>query len=459
MAPLTPQQFKSYSIDHCHRGESITRILASAINSVDPYDSTRRHIRLEEKFLHIGKHTVDLDQLNDIYLVGAGKAGVPMAQALVDCIGDRITSGVIIVKEGHKVGWNPGSKSRVQILEASHPLPDQRGVKATAKLVAILDAVCERDLVIVVISGGGSALLLQPVSGVSLEDMRSMTGQLLATGATIQEINVLRKHLDAVKGGQLSRDTYPGRSFSLILSDVIGDPLDMIASGPTVPDPSTFIEALAILRKFKLEEKIPQTILRHLQKGTSNPALETPKPGDAIFNRVENILIGSNRQSCEAAKSAAEKEGFEAIVLTHEMIGEARITGHWFVEKGREILSKQVFHRPLCLIAGGETTVTLSGSGLGGRNQEFALATVALMKELSGSLLITLATDGGDGPTDAAGAVVTDNTWLRSLDMGLHPETYLANNDSYHYFQLLGDLIKTGPTQTNFNDLAFLFVF
>jgi hydroxypyruvate reductase len=315
------------------------------------------------------------------------------------------------------------------------------------------------DLVICLISGGASALLTMPVTGVSLADLQALTSLLLACGANINEINTLRKHLDQVKGGQLARLAQPARVASLILSDVVGSPLDVIGSGPSVPDSSSFADAYAVLERYGLLGKAPVSIVKYLQRGCQGGAPETPKPDDPLFDRVQNVIIGSNQQAADAALQEALAEGFSAMLLTTYLQGEARQAGRWLAAIARQIASNgQPLQPPACLVVGGETTVTILGDGQGGRNQEMALGAVEDLANLPGAVLVTLATDGGDGPTDAAGAVVTGETLQRALQLGLRPGDYLRRNDAYHFFQGLGDLLVTGPTGTNVNDLAFLFV-
>jgi hydroxypyruvate reductase len=285
-----------------------------------------------------------------------------------------------------------------------------------------------------------------------------MTTALLASGAAIQEINTLRKHLETLKGGGLARQARPARIVTLVLSDVVGDPLDVIASGATVPDPSTYRQAWHILERYDLLERVPSAVVTHLQQGLEGLVPETPKPGDPLFASVQNVIVGSNRLAAEAAVAQARQEGFNTLLLTTSLQGEARHVGRVLAGIGRELVaSGQPAPRPACIVAGGETTVTLCGNGKGGRNQELALAAVLDLAGLESVLLVSLATDGGDGPTDAAGAVVTGATLDQAYEKGLDPSAYLKNNDAYHFFQALGDLIKTGPTMTNVNDLTIVF--
>lgn len=440
----------------------MTRILSAAIQAVDPGAAVGQFLRREKKKLFVGEQEYLLEDIDHIYLVGAGKAGVPMAQAIIEFVGDRVEAGVLIVKEGYTGGID--RLGSVTVLEAGHPLPDQRGIEGAKKMKELLEKSSARDLVISLISGGGSALLTRPAGGLSLEDLREMTDQLLASGATINEFNTLRKHVDQMKGGGLARMAAPALVITLILSDVVGNPLDIIASGPTVPDPSTYADALQVLDKYGIRETIPESILMHLEEGEAGLAPETPKPGDPIFDKVVNLLVGSNEVAAEAAIDAARQEGFQTKLLTNSLEGEASEKGRWLAESAQRIaLSREPQSRPVCLVAGGETTVTLSDarteSGQGGRNQEMALAAVPVLAGLPDVTLITLATDGGDGPTDAAGAVVTGETLASAEARGLSPEDFLARHDSYHFFDPLGDLLRPGPTQTNVNDLAFVFLF
>jgi hydroxypyruvate reductase len=327
-------------------------------------------------------------------------------------------------------------------------------------MTGLLADVNEDDLVICLISGGGSALLVSPVPGISLSELQVLTKVLLAGGASIDEINTLRKHLEQLKGGGLARLACPASLITLILSDVVGDPLDVIASGPTVPDPTTFADAWNILERYNLVDRIPSPLVHHLQNGCRGKLPDTPKPGDPLFNKIQNVIIGNNRQAAVAAIHQAEVEGLNCMLLTTYLQGEARQAGRFLAAIARQVVeSGAPIPRPACIVAGGETTVTLIGDGLGGRNQELALAAVSDLAGQDQIALIALATDGGDGPTDAAGAIVTGRTLERARAIGLEPAHFLANNDAYHFFDPLGDLIRTGPTQTNVTDLAFLFAF
>lgn len=447
---MTPEHFLTHSLRTSPYGSGITRILAAALQAVEPGAAVRRFLQREGDTLFVdGRPYRDVDR---VWLVGAGKGCVPMAEAAVEIVGEPLAGGWVITKAGQA-----GGKTRigpVALGEAGHPLPTPEGVAGSARIAALLSKAGENDLVLVVISGGGSALLTLPV--VSLDDLRTLTDQLLACGAAINEINTLRKHLDEVKGGGLARMS-PARTVALILSDVVGNPLDIIASGPTVADTSTFADAAGILKKYHLWEKVPEAVRRHFVNGAAGKVSENPKPGDPLFDRVQNVLVGSNELAAEAARVQAAREGFRAEVVTTAVVGEAMEMGKW-------IFDREYFRaRPACLIFGGETTVKLGSSmekvGKGGRNQEMALAVVRRMAELQDALFVTLATDGGDGPTDAAGAVVTPETLGRAEAAGQNPDDFLARHDAYAFFDPLGDLLRPGPTQTNVNDLALLFLF
>lgn len=442
-------------------GAAVARILAAALAAVEPAAAVRRFLRRSDDALLIGDQAYDLGAFERVFVMGAGKAGLPMARAAAEALGDRLTGGTVIVKdEGQTPDDLAVAGSPVAVQLARHPVPDERGVAATRQIVDQLTGATERDLVLVLISGGGSALLTLPAPGISLDDMQTLTTALLACGASIDEINCLRKHLDLVKGGGLARLAAPATVATLILSDVVGNPLDVIASGPTVPDSTSFADAWGVLERYDLVATAPPAVVARLHAGRGGAADETPKAGDPLFARVQNLLVGSNPLAAAAALAAARAEGFNALLLTTFLQGEARVVGRVLAAVAREMAATgQPLPRPACIIAGGETTVTLRGSGRGGRNQELALAAVRDLAGLADVALVTLATDGGDGPTDAAGAVVTGATLAQALAQGRDPAAALADNDAYPFFAALGDLLQPGPTSTNVNDLAFVFAF
>ncbi len=451
-------RFMTQSMKSPSWGLKVARIMNAAIKSVDPRAAVLANLKLNNLHLELNRETYDLSSYDRIFLVGAGKAGQPMTEAIQEVIGYHLTSGKVIVKEGNSI--DNGLTNRIEIIKAGHPIPDQRGVIGAGKIIELLGNTTKNDLVICLISGGGSALMVSPVPGISLDDLRNLTEKLLASGSTINEINTLRKHLDRMKGGQIARYAVPAQLICLILSDVVGDPLDVIASGPTVPDPTTFTDAIAILERYQIRDQIPRSILEHLVLGQEGKIEETPKPGEEIFDRVNNVVVGSNRTATRAALEQAEAEGFNTFVLSNYLQGEASQVGNFLGTILRQVANhNQPLPRPACIIIGGETTVTLNGNGHGGRNQEVALGAVHELAGLEHIALVALATDGGDGPTDAAGAVVTGETLQHARSLNLEPQSFLERNDSYNFFDPLGDLLIIGPTLTNVNDLAFLFAF
>jgi glycerate 2-kinase len=457
---MNPERLWTATLRELPHGAAVTRILAAAIAAVEPGAAVCRFLRREGETLVAGDVAYDLRAFDRVWIIGAGKAGAPMAVAAAGIVGERLTGGTVVVKEGHLTADHVAAlQPQVELLEAGHPLPDARGVAAGERIATLLTQMGERDLVLALISGGGSALLTRPAPGISLDDMQKLTGVLLACGASINEINTLRRHLDTLKGGGLARLAAPATVITLVLSDVVGDPLDVIASGPTVADPTTFANALNVLERYNVLDQTPVAIRRRLESGVRGEIAETPKPGDPALARVGNLIIGSNRLAAEAALAAAQREGFNALILTTFLQGEARVVGRVLAAIAREIAdNNRPIGRPACVIAGGETTVTLRGDGRGGRNQELALAAVADLAAAPGALLVALATDGGDGPTDAAGAVVSTTTYQRARDLGLDVAAALARNDSYPFFDALGDLLRPGSTHTNVNDLALVVV-
>lgn len=441
---ITSDAFTTYTFTHHPQGQRITSILAAAIEAVNPGTAIKRFVKCDQDQLFVGDEFFALDQFHHVYLLAFGKAALPMSSALVGILGDHLTAGWVVPKHVDRE-----HDPRLIIQRGSHPIPDENSLNAGEQLLSAAASFTENDLVFCLISGGGSALVTAPYDGISLHDMRELTRQLLACGARIDEINTLRRHLDRIKGGGLAKKISPAKCVSLILSDVVNSPLEAIASGATAPDPSTLDDVFRIIEKYELKAKLPGSIQSHLQK-----QLETPKPGDPIFDNVDNIIVGSNELAAQAAMQTAETYGFKTVDLGNAWQGEARDVSEILVTK----LLKNDVH-PACMIAGGETTVTLKGDGKGGRNLELALAAVPLLSDQEDVMLVTLATDGEDGPTDAAGAVVTGESLERAKKLGLDPQSYLNNNDSYHFFEKLGDFLKPGSTGTNVNDLTFLFKF
>lgn len=434
--------------------DHLLRIFKAGLAAADPADAVRRNVRVEGNAFYAGPLSIPLAEIKRIFVIGAGKASVRMAKALEEILGDRITGGWINTKTGHSEPL-----SRIHVHEAGHPVPDEAGREGAEQIIRIAREAGKGDLVLFCVSGGGSALLPAPVEGVSLQDKQLVTRELLACGADIGEINTVRKHLSRVKGGQLAKAAHPARLISLILSDVIGDPLDVISSGPTAPDTATFSNALAVIEKYGIVTKIPKSVLGYLSKGAAGLHPETPKPGDPVLERVTNLIVASNATAVEAAAREAESLGYAPLVLTTRVDGEAREVARVLAATARESLeSGRPVQPPACIICGGETTVTLRGKGKGGRNQELALAAALAGRGVSGWSILAAGTDGTDGPTDAAGAFADGETCKKALQLDLNPERTLRENDAYTFFDRLGDLLKTGPTGTNVMDLYLILV-
>lgn len=418
-----------------------TNIFNAALAAADPFAATLRHCKPLPK------------SVRRLFVIGAGKASALMAQAAEKAYGASIHAGLIVTKTGHALPLQ-----RIECLEASHPVPDQHGVEAARRIARLCLDAAPDDLVLCLVSGGASALLPYPSDPITLAEKQATTKLLLACGATINELNCVRKHLSALKGGQLAHLVHPARLRTLILSDVIGDPLDIIGSGPSVPDPSTFADAWEIIYKHGLETKLPAAVRRHLHQGVNHAIPETPKPGDPIFARTENILIGSNQLSLQSAQKAARQLGYKPILLSTTLDGESREVARVLAALAREVHhSGNPAKPPLCLLAGGETTVNLTQHhGLGGRNMEMALAVAIGIENLPNTVFLSAGTDGSDGPTDAAGAFATGSTLARAQALEFEPLQFLQRNDSYHFFQPLQDLLVTGPTGTNVMDIQIL---
>jgi glycerate 2-kinase len=410
---------------HSLQDPRILRILAAAIDAVDPYLVVRRNLPKLE---------------GQVFGLGIGKAALPMMDALVNDI--PLAGGLAVTK------FASDASRAYTVMEGGHPVPDERSLRAGERVLEFVASLREDDTLICLVSGGGSALVTAPL--VPLEDLQKLTSLLLASGARIDEINILRRQLDRIKGGGLARAT-KAKIISLILSDVVGNPLETIASGPTVPDPTTKRDAVDVLKKYDLMYRLPNSIREIIE--SSSTLLEGEQ--SAGLHNVQNIIIGDNRFAATAALEQARQEGFDGIILMNDLQGEAREAGAMLAGRLRAETPRRA--RPFCLIAGGETTVTMKGNGKGGRNQELALSAMSELSGLENVMLVALATDGDDGPTDAAGAVATGETAQRAVALGLDAAGYLSRNDSYPFFQELGDLIKSGPTGTNVNDLTFLF--
>lgn len=434
------------------RGDAIT-VLEAALNSVDPYKAVLNNLKIVDGKLRVGNFEASLDDLRKIVVIGGGKAGGAMAEAVESVLGDRVSGGCVNVLQGTEFRYN---LKKIRLQGASHPIPNNDGVRGVAEMLMLISSMREKDLVICLISGGGSALMPYPAEGISLKDKQDVTSRLLMKGATIDDLNAVRKHLSAIKGGQLARRCYPTRVVSLILSDVVGDPLDTIASGPTSPDTTTFRNAVDVLKKYKLWDDICSQVRERLEYGVKKVIVETPKPGDEIFNHVTNIIVGNNSIAAESAAEAAEALGYNSLIVSTMVEGEAAEVGTVLAGIARELAAKgRPLKPPAAVIVGGETTVNVRGSGRGGRNQELALS---LARRITGlkAVAASLATDGIDGPTEASGAIVDGETSTKASKAGLSIEKFLAENDSHSFFKKIGDTIVTGPTGTNVNDLVLI---
>jgi glycerate 2-kinase len=420
--------------------------------AADAGAAVRSHLALDGDTLVAGDSQVSLADVDRVVVVGAGKAAAPMAAAVEEILGERCSGGLVVVRDGHTAPTR-----RVFVVEASHPVPDQRGVDASRRILELLHELGEEDLALCVLSGGGSALLTAPAGNIPLIDLQAATRALLGRGAAIDEVNAVRKHLDLAKGGGLARAAWPARLVTLALSDVVGDRLDVIASGPTVADGSTFEDACAVLGSYRLSEALPTPVISHLRRGLDGEVAETVKGGDPCLERAATILVGSNRMALEAAAARARELGFEVVVDHAPIRGEARDVGGRLGARARKLAGAVSRGAPpTCVLAGGEATVTVRGGGVGGRNQEAALAAALVIAGVANVIVACMATDGSDGTTAAAGALVDGASVDRARQHGINPAARLDDNDSNSVFASLGDLIVTGPTLTNVNDLAVI---
>lgn len=436
-----------------NKRQTAIEIFLAGVERVKPDNLIKRCISINKNILQIEDLSFDLAAIKHIYVVGAGKATAEMARATEDILGSRITGGHIVVKYGHSCDLK-----YINVTEAGHPVPDEKGFFATGEILKIAAKASEDDLVISLLSGGGSALLADFPEGSSPDDMIYLNDLLVKSGATIQEMNTIRKHLSKVKGGGLARTLFPATTVSLILSDVLGDPLDVIASGPTVPDPSTFSEALAIISRYNIEASFPSTIMNYLKDGANGNKTETPKPEDAIFNKSFNILIGNNKMALESAAEKAVSLGFEALVVNDKLQGNTLKASEYIVEKAISFRNQKRSIKSTCLLFGGETTIKVTGGGIGGRNQHLALSAAMLLRNNPGITILSAGTDGNDGPTDAAGAVVDSDTFNHAFSMNVIPENYLKDFDSHEFFKKAGGHIITGPTRTNVMDMVVVII-
>ena len=424
-----------------------------ALAAANPARIIRRHLRLTGQLLRADAFRFRLKEYRKIFVIGGGKASGHMAEAVEKLLGKWITRGLVIIPDylrprpqGHRIKYRA----------ATHPIPTHKGMASVLEMLDLIGDVSRDDMVIVLLSGGASALMPLPAQGMSLRDEARVTALLLKSGAGIEEINTVRKHLSQLKGGRLAARLYPATVLSLIISDVVGDRIDAIASGPTAPDPTTYYDAKQVLQKYHLWSRIPDRARKVITDGLAGSIPDTPKRRDRAFRQVRNLIVGDNRESCLAAAEAMKKAGYRTQTLSIQIAGEARDAGRVFGAIARDIQDDLPFASRAALVAGGETTVTVRGRGKGGRNQELVLAAAAKIDGSDGIVVGSFATDGIEGRTNAAGALADGRTVKRGLRLGMHPEQYLRNNDSYHYFLRLKDLVITGPTGTNVNDVMIL---
>ena len=431
----------------------VLEALEFTLASVDPHTLVSQKVKRRGDRLRVENQDVPLSAYDRIFVVGAGKASGAMAEALEAILGNRLSGGLVVVPSGQQ----PPKLERVRFVTAPHPTPDTNSVNAAKALITLVEGLNSRDLLICVISGGGSALLSLPTEPLTIDDKGSVARLLMNAGATIVELNTVRKHLSRIKGGWLAKRSNAGRILGLVISDVVGDRLDSIASGPISPDTSTFSDAIAVLRGHKLLETIPGSAAKILNEGANGGIPETPKSGDPCFRRASYHILGNNRVACNSARRYLRSKGVKAEILTSSATGEARYLGSFMGSMAREIVQfDEPFRRPCAFIVGGETTVTVTGSGRGGRNQECTMACAEKIQGLKGIAMASIGSDGIDGPTDAAGAIADGMTISRSEELALKFDELLAQNDSYGFFKPLNDLVMTGRTSTNVNDIALI---
>ena len=429
------------------------QIFLAGVQSVLPDKMIRAHVFVKDGTLFICDISIPLTDLNCIYVIGAGKATALMAKEVENILGELITEGIVVVKYGHACYLK-----HIELVEAQHPVPDSRGYEATQKILKIAKKANKNDLIICLISGGGSALLTDFPEGLNLNDIIITNSLLLKSGADIKEMNAVRKHLSKVKGGQLTNTAYPALLVSLILSDVIGDSLDTIASGPTVADTTTFDDAIRVLEKYQLLEKVPHAVQDYLNRGAEGFIAETPKPGNPVFSKTSNFIIGSNKIALEAAHKKAVELGFHTIIITSHLEGDTFKITEQIIETATRFKMDANIKKPCCLLYGGETTLHIKGSGTGGRNQHMALYAAFLLHGKKGITFLSSGTDGSDGPTTAAGAAVNTNTMKQASSQGMDIGNYLKDFDSFNFFKKAGGHVITGPTMTNVMDIVVVII-
>lgn len=434
--------------------QEITELFKAGLEAIKPDFAVNNICRVESDFLHIGEGLYQLSDFKNIYVIGAGKGTAPMASAIESILDDKLTDGIIVVKHDHTEVL-----TKIRMVEAAHPVPDIAGKNGAKDILRMAENANKDDLVICLISGGGSALLPLPAGDISLEDKQKTTEILLSCGARIHEVNTIRKHLSLIKGGFLAEAVYPATLVTLIISDVIGDDLDVIASGPTFSDNSSFIDCCDIIKKYEIASLLPLSVQKYLSQGLFGKVPETPKSSNICFSKSYHSIIASNTDAISNIEKEAQNRGYNTLILSTMMQGESKEVAKALIAIGQECLSSgRPVRTPACIIVGGETTVSIKGRGKGGRNQEMALSAAIEMQDSNDMMFLSCGTDGTDGPTDAAGAVADPTTVSRAKDLECNPQLFLENNDSYHFFQEIDDLVKTGPTNTNVMDVQILLV-
>ncbi len=428
-------------------------IFLAGVRSVLPEKLVTDTLRLKGQILAAGSHEISLDGINNIWVIGAGKASAAMGHYVECILGDRISGGHIVVKYGHSC-----LLKKIKVTEAGHPLPDDNGFRAAREIMEMASGASGNDLVICLISGGASALLSDLPGGLLPEELYIVNNLLLRSGATINEINCVRKHLSSIKGGQLARTIRPARLITLIISDVIGNHPDVIGSGPTSPDTTTFADALAILDKYNITGDVTRGVINYLRDGYAGYHPETPKPGDIIFEGTLNVITGTNQTALRACKNEAVKLGYSSYIIDAALEGDVENVCESIINTALSFRNNKAIPKPSCLLYGGETTIKVTGSGTGGRNQHLALSAALKLKDIHGITVLSAGTDGTDGPTDAAGAVADSGTLASALALKEDPINYLADFDSFNFFRKAGGLITTGPTFTNVMDIVVVIV-
>lgn len=432
----------------------VLKIFKTGIAAVDPVSCVKQHCRLEDQILRINGHEFNITLYRRIIIMGAGKASAFMAKAIEDILGDLVTSGRIITKYGHGL-----SLKRIEVSEAGHPIPDENGLEAAKAMLDLARSADRETLVICLLSGGGSALMPCPADGITLSDKQETTDILIRCGASIDEINIIRKHLSGIKGGRLAKAVFPATLVCLVISDVIGNDLSTIASGPAVPDPSTALDCLDIISSYGIASQLPSTVIRHLKRSTEVNRTETPKPSDPVFKGISHKIVADNTAALDAAKKTAQKLGYHCRIHTAALDGDTGKAARLHTDMAKKLLTTEssgTTQKPCCVLSGGETTNTVTGKGKGGRNMEFALHCINDIAGLERTVILSCGTDGTDGPTDAAGAIVDHKSLSKAKGLNLDPALYIKDNDSYHFFKKTGELVKTGPTHTNVMDLKII---